>query len=64
MFTYVVIAAAVLLIAAAIWVQAWGRDKPGRHISQNAPTDDPMNARAKWQHDSNHNSPWNSGGVG
>jgi hypothetical protein len=64
MFTYVVVGALVLLVAAAVWVQVRGRNKPGRHISQNAPTDDTMNAQAKWQHDSTHSSPWNSGGVG
>lgn len=61
MFTYVVIVAAVLLIGAAVWVQARGRTKPGRHISQNAPMDDSMNAHARWQHDVNSN-PWTSGG--
>jgi hypothetical protein len=62
MFTYVVIAAAVLLIGAAVWVQARGRNKPGRHIAQTAPTNDAMNAKAKSQHDV-HSSPWNSGGL-
>lgn len=64
MFTYLLIAAAVLLVGAAVWYQIRTRNKPGRNITQNAPVDDPMNAQAKWQHDFTHNSPWNSGGAG
>lgn len=63
MFTYILIAAAVLLVVAAVWVQFRGRNRPGRHISQNAPMDDSMNAQARWQVDAN-SSPWGSGGAG
>jgi hypothetical protein len=64
MFTYILIAAAVVVVVAAAWYQVRTWNKPGRHITQNAPMDDSMNARAKWQHDVTHNSPWNSGGAG
>ncbi|GAA4368954.1 hypothetical protein [Nocardioides caricicola] len=61
MFTYFLIAAAVVLVGATIWVQVRGRKRPGRHITQNAPMDDSMNARAKWQHDLTQNSHWSGG---
>ena len=64
MFTYVVIAAAVLLVGAAVWVQVRGRNKPGRHIAQSAPTDDPRNAEARLQHDRMRNSQISGGGPG
>ena len=63
MFTYVVVGALALLVIAAAWVQFRGRNRPDRHISQNAPMDDSMNAQARWQVDAN-SSPWNSGGAG
>ncbi|MCB0896192.1 MAG: hypothetical protein H6529_03200 [Nocardioides sp.] len=64
MFTYLLVGAGAVLLGAAVWHQVRTWNKPGRHIRQDAPMDDPMNAQAKWQHDSTHNSPWNSGGVG
>ena len=64
MFTYILIAAAAALLVAVVWHQIHTRNTPGRHITQNAPMDDSMNARAKWQHDVTHSSPWNSGGAG
>ena len=64
MFTYILIAAAAVLVVAAVWHQIRTRNTPGRQITQNAPMDSPMNVQAKWQHDATHNSPWNSGGAG
>ena len=62
MFTYFLIAAAVLFVGAAIWVQVRGRNRPGKYVTQNAPMDDSMNARAKWQHDATQNSHRSGGG--
>ncbi|WP_243058506.1 hypothetical protein [Nocardioides sp. SR21] len=62
MFTYFLIAAAVVLVGAAIWVQVRGRNRPGRHITQNAPMDDTKNSWAKWQHDATQNGQISGGG--
>ena len=63
MFTYILIAVAVVVVVAVVVHEARSWRRPGRHISLNAPTDDPMNAEAKRQHDA-HSNPWNSGGAG
>lgn len=62
MFTYVVVAFLVLLVVAAVWVQVRGRNRPGHHVSQNAPMDDTKNSWAKWQHDATQNSHTSGGG--
>jgi hypothetical protein len=64
MFTYILIAAAAVLVVAAVWHQVRTWNKPGRQITQNAPMDDSMNARAKFQHDVNRNSGTRDGGFG
>ena len=64
MFTYFLIAAAVVLVAAVVVHQVRTWNTPGRHITQNAPIDDPLNSRAKFQHDINSNSQSYGGGAG
>jgi hypothetical protein len=61
MFTYFLIAAAVALVGTAIWHQVRTWSTPGRHITQNAPMDDPLVAEARRQHDI-HNSTQTIGG--
>ena len=64
MFTYILVAAAAVLVVAVVWHQVRTWNKPGRQISQNAPMDDSMNSRAKFQHDVNTNSQTYGGGAG
>ena len=64
MFTYILIAAAVVLVVAVVWHQVRTRNTPGRIIGQNAPMDSSMNNRAKFQHDVNRNSGTHDGGFG
>lgn len=51
MFTYILIAAAAVLVVAAVWYQIRTRNTRGRYITQNAPMGDPGVADAKNQHD-------------
>ena len=63
MFTYILIAGAAALVVAAVWYQVRTRNTPGRHISQNAPMDDALNAEARRQHDIHTNSQTIGGGA-
>ncbi|GAA1151284.1 hypothetical protein [Nocardioides aquiterrae] len=51
MFTYLLIAVAVVLVVAVVWHQIRTRNTPGRTISQDAPLRDSGVAAAKNQHD-------------
>ena len=51
MFTYILIAAAAVLVVAVVWHQIRTRNTPGRYISQDAPMRDPGVVDAKTQHD-------------
>lgn len=62
MFTYILVAAAAVLVVAAVWYQVRTWNKPGRHIPQNAPMDDKMIAEARRQHDIHNNSQTIGGG--
>jgi hypothetical protein len=64
MFTYFLVASAVVLVVAGVWQQVRTWDRPGRHITQNAPMDDAMNSRARFQHDLNSSSQSYGGGAG
>ena len=63
MFTYVLIAAAVLLVGLATWHQVRTWSTPGRHIPLNAPMDDARVAEAHRQHEVHANGQTIGGGA-
>ncbi len=63
-FTYFLIAAAVLLVGAAAWHQVRTWRTPGRRISQNAPLDDARIVEAMSHHDRLFNGQISGGGGG
>ena len=63
MFTYFLIAAAVVFVVAVVVHQVRTWNTPGRYITQNAPIDDPLNAEARRQHDVHTNTQTIGGGA-